>query len=249
RLNVLNHLCTKHRVSSDKELIEIKNQVDEKLQHLSSSSNRLEACSLELEKCEKELRNIADKLSQSRIKVINTVCEKISLAAKDLGMPDAKLEFNHTLLPEFSIHGIDSVELMFTANKGIALRPLEKIASGGELSRIMLAVKSIISERSLIPIIIFDEIDTGVSGDIASKVAVIMKKMAHSMQVIAITHLPQIAAKAKTHYWVYKKKTDDITESEIKILNSEERIIEIAKMISNDTVTEVSMMAAKELLS
>lgn len=248
RLNVLNHLCTKHRVGSDKELIEIKNQMDEKLQQLSSSSDRLEACSVELEKCKKELSKIADKLSQSRLKVMNTVCDKISVAAKDLGMPDAKLEFTHSILTEFSSNGIDSVELMFSANKGVALRPLEKIASGGELSRIMLAVKSIISERTLIPIIIFDEIDTGVSGDIASKVAVIMKKMANNMQVIAITHLPQIAAKAKTHYWVYKKKTDDITESDIKVLNEEERVVEIAKMISNDTVTDVSMMAAKELL-
>lgn len=249
RQNLLNHICTKHRVGSDKKLIEIKNQIDEKLQQLSNSSNRLEMCSKELTKCIKELTKVADKLSQSRIKVMNTICNQISAAAKDLGMPDSKLEFNHVLLSEFSSNGIDSVELMFTANKGVALRPLAKIASGGELSRIMLSVKSIISERSLIPIIVFDEIDTGVSGDIASKVAVIMKKMAHSMQVIAITHLPQIAAKAKTHYWVYKKKTDNITESEIKILNSEERIIEIAKMISNDTVTEVSMMAAKELLS
>lgn len=249
RQNLLNHLCTKHRVGSDKKLIEIKNQIDEKLQQLSNSSNRLEMCSKELTKCIKELTKVADKLSQSRIKVMNTICNQISAAAKDLGMPDSKLEFNHVLLSEFSSNGIDSVELMFTANKGVALRPLAKIASGGELSRIMLSVKSIISERSLIPIIVFDEIDTGVSGDIASKVAVIMKKMANNMQVIAITHLPQIAAKAKTHYWVYKKKTDNITESEIKILNSEERIIEIAKMISNDTVTEVSMMAAKELLS
>lgn len=249
RQNLLNHLCTKHRVGSDKKLIEIKNQIDEKLQQLSNSSNRLEMCSKELTKCIKELTKVADKLSQSRIKVMNTICNQISAAAKDLGMPDSKLEFNHVLLSEFSNNGIDSVELMFTANKGVALRPLAKIASGGELSRIMLSVKSIISERSLIPIIVFDEIDTGVSGDIASKVAVIMKKMANNMQVIAITHLPQIAAKAKTHYWVYKKKTDNITESEIKILNSEERIIEIAKMISNDTVTEVSMMAAKELLS
>lgn len=249
RLNVLNHLCTKHRVSTDKDLIEIKNQLDKKLQQLSCSSNRLETCSNELEKCKKELTNIADKLSQSRKNVIRTVCEKISATAKDLGMPDAKLEFNHSLLSEFSSNGIDSAELMFTANKGMALRPLEKIASGGELSRIMLAVKSIISERTLIPIIIFDEVDTGVSGDIASKVAVIMKKMANNMQVIAITHLPQIAAKAKTHYWVYKKKVDDITESDIKILNGEERIVEIAKMISNDTVTDISMMAAKELLN
>ncbi len=249
RQNLLNRLCIKHRVGSDKELIEIKHQIEEKLEQLFYTSNRLESCSKELEKCTTDLSQIAHELSQSRTKVMNTVCEQISASAKELGMPDAKLQFNHTILSEYTSHGIDSVELLFTANKGQTMRSLDKIASGGELSRIMLSVKSIISERNLIPIIIFDEIDTGVSGDIASKVALIMKKMAKNMQVIAITHLPQIAAKANTHFWVYKKTTENSTESDIKILSPEEKIIEIAKMISNDSVTDASVMAAKELLS
>lgn len=249
RQNLLNHLCTKHRVNTDSELIDIKNEIEQKLLQLSFSSEKLEKCNIEFDKCKKELILISEKLSKSRLDVLSEVCKEISKTAIDLGMPDVQLQFNHSLLPDFSSLGIDHVDLLFTANLGMSLRPLDKIASGGELSRIMLAIKSIISEKNLIPIIIFDEIDTGVSGDIASKVAQIMKKMAENMQLIAITHLPQIAAKANTHFWVHKIKTDGNTESNIKILSDDERVLEIAKMISNDTVTEVSIMASKELLN
>ncbi|MEI7726768.1 MAG: DNA repair protein RecN, partial [Bacteroidota bacterium] len=139
-------------------------------------------------------------------------------------------------------------KFLFSANKGIELKDLSNVASGGELSRIMLAIKSMISQKNLLPTIIFDEIDNGVSGEVAGKVGAILKRMGGYMQVIAITHLPQIAAKGDRHYWVYKSENHQTTTTFIKQLSPEERIEEIAKMLSSETVTDSAIQAANELL-
>lgn len=248
RLNLINHLCVKHRVNNTNELIALMNEYDEKLQSISSLSDKIEACKKELHLVNEKMKVLASELSVSRKKAIPKIISDLTGIAKDLGMPDIQLNFNQLTTENYSIEGIDVLEMLFSANKGMSLRPLDKIASGGELSRIMLAVKSIISDKNFIPIVVFDEIDTGVSGDIAAKVASIMKKMGKAMQVIAITHLPQIAAKADVHFWVYKQNQDDKTVSNIKVLSKEERIVEIAKMISNDTISNASLKAAEELL-
>lgn len=248
RLNLINHLCVKHRVKDTNELIELMNDFDEKLQSISSMQDRIEACRKDLLEIRDKMHKAALNLSSSRKLVIPKIAKEISSIAIELAMPNIQLEFTQKQLESYNLQGFDEIDMLFSANKGMPLRPLDKIASGGELSRIMLAVKSIISERNLIPIVIFDEIDTGVSGDIASKVASIMKKMSKTMQVIAITHLPQIAAKADIHFWVFKQNVEDKTVSNIKVLSKDERVNEIAKMISNDTVSKISKDAAEELL-
>ena len=149
----------------------------------------------------------------------------------------------------FLQNGKDEIQFLFAANKGSDFGLLKKVASGGEMSRIMLAVKAILSQYSSLPTIIFDEIDTGVSGEIANKMAQIMKKMSLSMQVFAITHLPQIAGKGKDHFKVYKKVESEQTKSELKLLSPDERITEIAQMLSGSTITESALQHAKELLN
>ncbi len=248
RLNLLNHLCVKHHVNNTDELIVLMNEFDTKLQSISSLHDKIENCNKELLFIKEKMHDAALKLSDSRKKAIPAIVSEISNIAIDLAMPDIQMEISQRITENYYSEGIDYVEILFSANKGMLLRPLDKIASGGELSRIMLAVKSIVSERNVIPIVVFDEIDTGVSGDIAAKVASIMKKMSKNMQVIAITHLPQIAAKADIHFWVYKQTDEDKTVSNIKVLSKEQRIKEIAKMISNDTISKASIGAAEELL-
>jgi DNA repair protein RecN (Recombination protein N) len=164
-------------------------------------------------------------------------------------MPNGQLKVETLPLSDFTLFGKDKVKFLFTANKGAEMNEVSKIASGGELSRLMLSIKSLISQRNLLPTIIFDEIDSGVSGEIAAKMGNIMNEMSASMQVIAITHLPQIAAKGKTHYFVYKETDDELTRSAIKKLNNEERVVEIAKMLSGEKMTETAVKAAKELLN
>lgn len=166
-----------------------------------------------------------------------------------LGMPDARFTILMEPLPELSPEGIDRLKFLFNANKGGALNEISSIASGGELSRLMLAVKSMISGKKLLPTIIFDEIDMGVSGEVAAKVGDILFRMSENMQVITITHLPQIAGKGESHFRVFKKNIGDSTQSIIEELNEDKRIVEIAKMMSGSEVTDVAMENARILLS
>lgn len=163
-------------------------------------------------------------------------------------MPNAKFSVQHHHLEQFNSKGIDDIEFLFSANKGVAPAPMQKVASGGELSRIMLAIKSIIASVKTLPSIVFDEIDTGISGDVAAKMGNIMKEMAQNMQVISITHLPQIASKGNQHWYVYKENTGNSTTSYIKILNEKERLHEIAKMLSSEKMSDAAISNAKELL-
>jgi DNA repair protein RecN (Recombination protein N) len=163
-------------------------------------------------------------------------------------MPNAQLQISHDISAACTLTGIDKINFLFSANKGSDFKELHKVASGGELSRLMLSIKSLIAQLTALPTIIFDEIDTGVSGDVADKVGMIMNRMAASMQVITITHLPQIASKGRSHLFVYKEDKNNKTFSNIKKLTSEERIQEVAKMLSTDTPTAAAISNAKELL-
>ncbi|NLN73344.1 MAG: DNA repair protein RecN [Bacteroidales bacterium] len=248
RINTINHLCAKHKVQDSKDLMQVFQNIDYKLQEFSSVGDKIEALEREFKLVSEEISKAAEALSISRKKSFKSLSKSIVNVAAELGMPDAKFEFEHNVLEEYTPYGKDYIVSLFSANKGVPVRPLDKVASGGEMSRIMLALKSIISERKLTPIIIFDEIDTGVSGDIAMKVANIIHKMAQDIQVISISHLPQIAARAQHHFWVYKEEEDEKTVSKLKTLNYEDRVVEIAKMISGETLSDASIIAAKELL-
>ena len=248
KLQLLYALQKKHQVTSVDELLVIQKDLEEKVfsvTHLESEIAELEAKSLELEI---SLKGIASKLREKRLQSIPLLIQKIESILIQLGMPNARFKIELNPTNSFYSNGSDEIEFLFSANKGSDFGLLKKVASGGELSRIMLAVKSILAQYSKLPTILFDEIDTGVSGEIADKMGEIMKAMSQSMQVISITHLPQIASKGKEHFKVFKTEQEHQTVTQISKLDYEERLTEIAQMLSGSVVTESAFSNAKELL-
>ncbi len=249
RLDLIYHLQQKHRITNISELINLKESLYRKLQGITSLDENIRKLRSDLNEQEKTLKKLANKISQNRKKAIPEIEKNIITILSRLAMPDAQIKIIQSNLPDFNRDGIDKIKFLFNANKGGGLNELSKIASGGELSRLMLSVKSLISQRNLLPTIIFDEIDLGVSGDIAGKVGDILLKMSKLMQVVAITHLPQIAGKGNEHLLVYKQTDEDSTKSKIKKIKDQERIKEIAKMLSGDEITKAAIENAKELLA
>ena len=251
RLNVIYSLQKKHRVNSNIELIRIREELSNKLSSIVFADEDIEKLKLEHENLHAQLLEISGELHRSRMASIPQVEESVKATLQDVGMPNAVLQINNERLPDgkFDLNGIDQIKFLFSANKGQAPLPMNKVASGGELSRLMLSIKSLIAVHTALPTIIFDEIDTGISGEVALKVGNIMEKLSENMQVIAITHLPQIAARGNSHYTVYKDEQSEITYTNIHKLNSEERIMEIAKMLSGNNPGESAIMNAKELLN
>ena len=248
RLDLIYHLEKKHNVPNIRGLLAVKEQINGKLQEGTSLEDRILAMNKEMEQVREHLFKEAEKLSGNRRKVIHELEEKIRQTLVKLGMQDARINIELTHLEELTPDGMDAVRFLFSANKGIGLSEISRIASGGELSRLMLSIKSLISQKNLLPTIIFDEIDMGVSGEVAGKVGEILKKMGESMQVIAITHLPQIAGKGQSHYWVFKSNENDAARTQLKKLDQKERIHEIAKMLSNEKVSDAALKTAKELM-
>ncbi|MFA6200264.1 MAG: DNA repair protein RecN [Bacteroidales bacterium] len=249
RLDLIYNLEKKHQVTTLEELLKVRDEIDEKLL---LSSNLTD----EITKLKKEERDIFSKLSllakeitkkrkESSLKIEKEILPLLC----DMGMKEAVLKINIIENDSLSNNGENDIELLFNANRGGELSPISKVISGGELSRLMLALKAVMSKKQSMPTIIFDEIDTGVSGDIASKVGSIMREMSKNHQIIAITHLPQIAAKSNYHFKVLKNTTEDSTFSEMKLLNPNERVNEIATIISNGSITDSALNLAKELLS
>ena len=249
RLDAIYRLQTKHGVNTIAELLKIQNQLDDKLQIVSSLDGKIEEARKALALSEKRLVALAKQLTALRKEAATLLQKQIQPILSDLGMKDAEFRVDISSTDGFMATGCDEVAFMFNANKGGELREIGKVISGGELSRVMLAIKSLITSKSLLPTIIFDEIDTGVSGEISGKVGSIMKRMSAATQVFAITHLPQIAAKADTHLKVYKKVEDDRTLSQMIILNDNDRVEEIAKMLSSDKVTDSALATARELMN
>ncbi len=249
RLDAIYRLQTKHGVNTIAELLEIQNQLDDKLQVVSSLDGKIEEARKALALSEKKLGALAKQLTALRKEAANLLQKQIQPILSDLGMKDAEFRVDISSAEGFMATGCDEVSFMFNANKGGQLREIGKVISGGELSRVMLAIKSLITSKSLLPTIIFDEIDTGVSGEISGKVGSIMKRMSATTQVFAITHLPQIAAKADTHLKVYKKVENERTLSQMIILNDNDRVEEIAKMLSSDKVTDSALATARELMN
>ncbi len=249
QLDKLNKLLKKHNVKTEDELLEIKNSFEDKLQQFSSIELSIEKTQKEISEQEKNCLNLAKTLSKKRKESVSEIEENIKVLLSNLSMPNAQFKISISDLDTFSINGLDKIEFLFSANKGQDFKEIGKTASGGELSRLMLCLKSLLAERTLLPTIVFDEIDTGVSGDVADKIGIILEKMGKSLQVITITHLPQMASKGKNHLFVYKMDSKEKTTSHIKRLNEVERIEEIAKMLSSGKPTEIALKNANELLN
>ena len=248
RLDELYSLQHKHRVSEVDQLIQLRDDLQSKLDEINRYDFRLEDLEKQLESKRNELAEAGQKLSESRKKSIPDIAQKITSMLRELGIPNAAFKIRRTDLETFNAYGTDHVEFLFSANKNVALEDISSVASGGELSRLMLSLKSTIAETKALPTIIFDEIDSGTSGDIADKMGSIMKGMAKNMQILNITHLPQIASKGDYHYKVYKRDDHDSTHTYIKRLTNEERVEEIAKMLSGEELTETALQHAREFL-
>lgn len=249
QLDKLNRLLKKHGVNSEEELLTIKTDIEAKLQQFSSLEVAIEKTQKEIFASEKQCKSLAKDLSDKRQKSTAGIEQNIKTMLMGLSMANAQFKIELKPLDALSFNGQDSISFLFTANKGAEFKELHKTASGGELSRLMLCLKALLAERTALPTIIFDEIDTGVSGDVADKIGNILFAMGKTMQVITITHLPQMASKGGNHLFVYKSDSKDKTTSSIKALNKEERIAEIAKMLSTGTPTETALKNAKELLN
>ena len=248
RLNTIYSLEHKHNVNSCEELISIYNAFAEKLARIDSFDDDIKALQMQLKEAEKVMITAADALSASRLSVKDLIEKELSEKLVYLGINNANVEVNICKTDNYTVNGHDEVSFLFSANKNAPLRPIATIASGGEISRVMLAIKSLIVKTKDIATIIFDEIDTGVSGLVAQRMGEMMKSLSSDIQVIAITHLPQIAAKGTTHFKVYKVDDEKDTLSKIIPLNDEQRLLEIAEMLSSENPTQAAVNAAKELL-
>jgi DNA repair protein RecN (Recombination protein N) len=268
RLSLLYNLQKKHRVNSNEELLAIQADLSEKIAQAVFGDEAVEKLQKQITAAQQELEKQAAQLSANRKKAIPVIIQKVLANLTEMGMGNSAMEIEQTQAqaPQppkggakdsagnasagvLGPNGKDNIRFLFSANKGHALADMSKVASGGELSRLMLSIKSIIAEYTALPTIIFDEIDTGVSGEVANKVGQVMERLAQNLQVITITHLPQIAGKGKSHYFVYKDDTEATTKTRIKKLSDDERVQEIAKMLSGDKPGESALQNARELLS
>ncbi|TSD64114.1 DNA repair protein RecN [Inquilinus sp. KBS0705] len=250
RLSLLYNLQKKHRVNSNEELLAIQDDLSGKIQQAVFGDEAVEKLQKQIAASKKELEDLAAVLTANRTKAIPVIEEKVLANLTEMGMPNSVLQIQQsTNAAELTKSGVDTIRFMFSANKGHALADMSKVASGGELSRLMLSIKSIIAQYTALPTIIFDEIDTGVSGEVANKVGQVMERLSQNLQVITITHLPQIAGKGKSHYFVYKDDSESITKTRIKKLSEQERTTEIAKMLSGDNPGESALQNARELLA
>lgn len=249
KLQIINNLFQKHAVSEIEALIEIKKELQSKITDTESLDETIADKETEIAKQKDQLDKLAQTIHKNRKAVIPLFVSQLEAILGDLGMPNAKFKIELTPLEQFVSNGKDSLQFLFTANKGSSFNALKKAASGGELSRIMLAIKSILAEYINLPSIMFDEIDTGVSGEISNKMGEIMKEMSNKMQVFTITHLPQIAAKGDSHFKVFKTDTTEATHTQLKQLHKEERIVEIAQMLGGLNITDSALSHAKQLLN
>ncbi len=247
RIDLLYTLLRKHKVNTIQNLIDIRNTLDDKLQKNASGDYELEKLSGELANAEMKVNDIAEELSGKRKKIFSEFEDKVLSLLHDLGMKNVQFTIHHEITDPGE-DGIDKIQFLFSANTNIPVQSIARVASGGELSRLMLAIKYLISNSFGLPTIIFDEIDSGVSGEIADKVGNLIKHMSSNMQVINITHLPQVASKGDHHYLVYKAAVDGTTKTNIKQLDHTGRLNEIAKMLSGDSVSEAAIENAKVLL-
>ena len=248
RLNQIYSLQQKHHVNSVSDLIDLRNSFDEKINQVTGYDEEIQLKKSELNKSRLKLEEKAIELSNIRKKSFSQIETAIVNDLLQLGMNKSKLEVIHEKLPEFTVNGKDAVSFLFSANSDSAPAEISKVASGGEMSRLMLAIKNLLRKSKALPTVIFDEIDSGVSGEIALKMGNIIKSFSSSTQIINITHLPQIAAKGDAHLMVYKFEENGKTFTSIKQLDPEERIVELAKMVGGESFSDTTLKTAQELL-
>jgi DNA repair protein RecN (Recombination protein N) len=248
RLDLIYTLIQKHRVNSLPELLLKREEISQRVKSIVTSDERMAELESLLVTGTAGLSKLSDEISARRKSILTEVEKKITDLLKQLGIPNAKFRIILTRLGDFTPAGTDQVDFLFSANKQIAPENLAKIASGGELSRVMLSLKSILTKNNNLPTIIFDEIDSGVSGEVADKVGQILAAMGKYMQVVNITHLPQVAARGTKHYHVYKDEEGDSTITKVKLLSPEERITEVARLLSGSEITETAVRNARELI-
>jgi DNA repair protein RecN (Recombination protein N) len=248
RLDLLYALQQKHRVSTVRELLDIRNDLDVKIQKITNYDMRIEKLREQAARSQQHLSVMSGTISAGRQQAVAGIEERIHTLIKQLGIPNAVFKAVLNPVDQFTPYGTDDVQFLFSANRQQNLQEIGKVASGGEISRLMLSIKAAIAEKIVLPTLIFDEIDSGVSGEIAGKMGNILEQMAQFTQIINITHLPQVAAKGRHHYKVYKEDLGQATQTKLQALNSEQRIMEIAKMLSGEKVTAAAMENAKYLL-
>ena len=248
RLNMIYSLQQKHKAATVGELLDIQSDFEQKINLIDNFDEEIARLQRETADVESRLSEAAKQLTVKRMSVRKPVVEHVERMLNDLGMPNGRFEIVFSVLDGFAPSGADKIEFLFSANKNRPPLPISEIASGGEMSRLMLIVKSLISTTKALPTIIFDEIDTGISGEIAKKMGEIMEQMAENMQVIAISHLPQIASKGRTHYKVFKDETKDKTQTNIIQLSANERIMEIAEMMAGKNPSRSALDSAAEML-
>jgi len=248
RLNIINRLQKKHGVITMDDLLKTQAEIKDKLNKFGDLTSDIENLELEISKKERSLKELAQVLSQARKKVIPSLEKDVHNLLTDLSMNHAYIKVQTGVLSSFSNSGLDDISILFAPNKGSDFLPLKDTASGGEMSRLTLIIKSLVAGALTLPTLIFDEIDAGVSGDIAGKMGEILNNLANKHQIIAITHSPQIAAKAMSHYWVYKNDTESRTVTAMRQLDQGERVYEIAKMLSGNPPTEAAKANARELI-
>ena len=249
KLQTIYNLQKKHQVSTIAELLQIQSDLDGKVVSVVTLEQEIKTVEIKLEHATAELNQVASQIRENRLKAVPVFSDKLIGILEILGMPNVRFNMELTPTESYLQNGKDELKFLFSANKGSDFGLLKKVASGGEMSRIMLATKAILAQYSKLPTIIFDEIDTGVSGEIANKMGDIMKDMSKTMQVFAITHLPQIAAKGKAHFKVFKQVVAEQTQSELILLSDDERVVEIAQMLSGSVITDSALNHAKALLN
>ena len=248
KLQLIYNLQQKHHVSDIEGLLLIKDELEQQVLVKENAEKELKEAESKIYKQEQKLTTLAEKLFKSRSNTTQSISRVVESILSALGIPDAQLKIEGTFNSSFSARGADDFEWLFSANKGSQPQDIKRVASGGELSRITLAIKSLLAEYENLPTIIFDEIDTGVSGDVATKMGLIMEKMSASLQVISITHLPQIAGMGQQHFKVYKTTENNKTQSNIKALKHEERVVELAEMLGGDKTSDSALAHAQSLL-
>ena len=248
RIDLIYTLQHKYQVDSVSGLLDLAEKLRQELTHQSDNEERLRELEHECTQAEQTAHNLAGQLSESRQKAIPAFRKELEQRLSQLGMPDSRIDIHLDQDTEMHPSGIDRIGILFSANKGVAPADLSKVASGGEMSRIMLALKSIITDSTLLPTVIFDEIDTGISGETANKVATVMHALALGHQVIAITHLPQIAARGDQHYLVFKENRGDQAVTDLQLLEGDRRVEALAGMLGGDHITDTARATARELL-
>ncbi|MBE6335511.1 MAG: DNA repair protein RecN [Lentimicrobiaceae bacterium] len=249
RYDSIQHLMMKHHLNDYSLLLKLRDDIKHKLAEFSNIDEIVSEKEKEVKALENELFRMADELNKRRQEAKIHFEKDVTAVIRQLAMPHGVFEIRCDKTKDLTSNGTDAVMFMFSANKGFSPDNMAKAASGGELSRLMLAIKSVAANNNYIPTLIFDEIDTGVSGEVASKLGDIMRSMGTKLQIISITHLPQVASKAKQHFFVYKDESNDKTFSNIRKLSQQERIVEIAKMLSNDEISSEALKTAEVLLT